>query len=83
MGQHWDGFEKGTKDSVIGRHIKEEHQGQQTPKFTAKITGSYPNALTRQLAESIQISRIPDSKRINSKTEFNHGVMARVELVVD
>ena len=57
-----------------------EHNGAPT-KFKVNIVGKYFDALTRQANEGVRIYKNP-SLVINSKSEFNHPPVKRLELKI-
>ena len=57
--------------SVLLRHMKEKHDGNNVP-FEMKVIKAYQHdPLGRQCAEAVQIKNVEPSKRINNKTEFH------------
>ena len=57
--------------SVLWRHCKEKHQGE-VQAFQMSVTGYFRDAMTRQISEAVQISKIRESAGINSKEEWHH-----------
>ena len=60
------------------KHIQIDHDGSPT-KFQVNIVGKHFDALTRQANEGVRISENP-SLVMNSKSEFNHPPVKRLEL---
>ena len=55
----------------------------QQPTFTAKVTGVYKDALTRKVAEAVKINDTPTPNLINTKAEFGHNKLTRLQLTTD
>ena len=71
-------------NSVLYKHIIFKHSGSnKEPVFTAKVTGLFKDALTRQVAEAVKINDTPPPKLINSKAEFGHNKMTRIQLITE
>ena len=81
--EHLSALDNKSDDSVMHRHNTEMHQDNtEPPKWTAKVTGVYPNALTRQVAEAIKIDKIPEHLRINTRREITHNRLPGIQLTV-
>ena len=74
--EHMDKYRNGNTSSFIKKHQEECHQGQMA-SFTAKVTGSSKDCLTRQVREAVQIrrSQVPV---LNSKTEWHQPALWRI-----
>ena len=71
------------KDSVMLRHQEQKHNINETPTFTMTVTGSYRNALDRQISEAVKINRQPRHTLINNKTEFRQNRIMRTKLLFE
>ena len=74
--EHLYKYEKKDSDSFMATHQAEEHQ-QQPAEFTAKVTGSYRDCLTRQVAEGVAIRRCK-TRVLNSKSEWHQPSLWKV-----
>ena len=48
-----------------------------------KVTGLYKDALTRKVAEAVKINDTPTPNLINTKAEFGHNKLTRLQLTTD
>ena len=71
--QHQKLLHNKQKESVLYKHVQEQHNDQVAPTFRMKITGKYKTALERQISEAIQIENVPAYKRLNTKEEWGHS----------
>ena len=76
--EHLKDLSKNNLDNPLVKHLHMEHNGAPT-KFKVNIVGKYFDALTRQANEGVRIYKNP-SLVINSKSEFNHPPVKRLEL---
>ena len=59
------------KHSVLHRHQQEKHNNNKVT-YTAQVLATYPtSSLRRQIAESIQINKIPPGTKINNAEEWH------------
>ena len=75
--EHKSKFDSNKEDSFLLKHQMEEHEGGQA-EFSAKVTGSYPDCLTRQIAEGVLIRR-SDSVLMNTKAEWHQPPIWKVQ----
>ena len=81
--EHQAAYEKREKDSIMWRHASTQHNDEDPPKFSMKVTHKHDNALSRQISEAVTISNTPGAKLINNKQEFGHNFLWRVSLTSD
>ena len=82
--EHTNSLEKKKEDSVLHRHITEQHPNYtDTPQFSMKVVSRHPTALDRQTAESVKIANSSRDRIMNSKHEFGHNKNWRVQLLAD
>ena len=75
--EHEENYRLGTRKSFMRKHQRKKHNGQ-PGSYTAKVTGSYRDCLTRQVGEGVTIRRC--SKEIlNSKTEWHQPPLWRIQ----
>ena len=65
------------QDSFIEKHQNEKHGGAQAD-FTAKVTGSFQDCLSRQVSEGVHIRR-GGQDILNSKSEWHQPALWRVQ----
>ena len=65
------------KESFIYTHQKEKHHGA-SPSFTAKVTRSFGDCLTRQISEAVWIRR-STREVLNSKSEWHQPALFQVQ----
>ena len=75
--EHTDRYWDRTKKSFMKKHQDRKHQGQ-PGNYTAKVTGSSKDCLTRQVREAVLIrrSQVPV---LNSKTEWHEPALWRIQ----
>ena len=79
--EHARDLQKKDKNSVLYRHVQLAHQNNtETTNFTMNITGTYRDALTRQLNEAQSIETTP--LLINNKSEFGHHSVPRCGILL-
>ena len=76
--EHKSALVKKDKNSVLYRHITTMHNENHNITFTMSVTGSYKDALTRQLSEAHNIEMTPNL--INNKSEWGHTNLPRIQL---
>ena len=75
--EHKEALEKKEEKSALWKHCKEKHE-RETQTFKMNVTGIYGNdAMSRQIAESIRINRVPRNGLMNSKNEWNYFQLPR------
>ena len=79
--KHEKDLSRKDKKSVLYRHVSSAHDKDDNVTFTTSVTGSYTDALTRQLSEAVKINNDPRTL-INNKSEFHHPPVPRVQLTV-
>ena len=65
------------------RHTKTTHPDDinKPPDYKMSVKQIYPNkCLDRQLSEAIQINKVSNTERINTKIEFKHHRLPRASL---
>ena len=75
--EHLADYRKKTSDSVLNKHTQSDHKNE-NPIYEMKITGVFRDALSRQANEAVTINLRPKEELLNSKSEFNHPLLARV-----
>ena len=68
---------KGKEDSFIEKHQNEKHGGIPAD-FTAKVTASFQDCLSRQVSEGVHIRRSGPGV-LNSKSEWHQPSLWRVQ----
>ena len=81
--EHLSDYRNKSKDSVLYRHAVAKHSHNQHVPYTAKVTGVHRDALSRQLTEAVSISEACQNTLINSKAEFGHTPVTRVQLTLE
>ena len=74
--EHQQKYDTENQDSFILKHQNEEHDCQPA-SFTTKVTGSYRDCLSRQVAEGVAIRR-SRNKTLNSKSEWHQPSLWKV-----
>ena len=77
--EHLKEFEKQKQSSVLYKHKLADHRHEHV-QFRMEITGKFRDALTRQTNEAVRITSRPEHELLNSKSEFNHPPLARVDI---
>ena len=75
-GEHYRNYCKGEEDSWIQKHQMEMHGGAQAD-FTAKVTNSFRDCLTRQVSEAVTIRR-SEKEVLNGKSEWHQPALFTV-----
>ena len=76
MSQHLEDFQDPSQESHIRRHLDECHGGQGSPEdFTSSIISKHTSAMARQVQEAWIIKSFTGGVILNSKFEYNHGVL--------
>ena len=75
--EHLARYTSGTGTSFILKHQVNAHQGEDV-KFSAKVTASTRDCLTRQVKEAVLIRR-SNREVLNSKTEWHQPALYRVQ----
>ena len=65
------------EDSFMNKHMKECHEGKER-KFTARVTHTNQDCLSRQAREGVLIRRC-NKKLLNSKTEWFQSPLFRIQ----
>ena len=68
---------KAGKDSFMLEHQQEKHGGE-TADFSAKVTHTFRDCLTRQVSEAVHIRR-SNTKVLNSKSEWHQPSLFSVQ----
>ena len=74
--EHVANLGSGNKESFMKKHQIEKHNGVEA-EFSAKVTGSFRDCLTRQVSEGVQIRR-SNCTVLNSKSEWHQPALWRV-----
>ena len=75
--EHTDGLARKDDKSALWKHCVAKH-GLEQQVFQILVTGQYSyDAMLRQIAESVRISKIPAKSLINSKKEWNYFQLPR------
>ena len=82
--EHLEKYEKKAEKSFMYSHQMECHEGAPAA-FTTKVTGSYKDPLSRQVAEAVLITRSSGSTSevLNSKSEFRQPPIVRLRREVN
>ena len=56
--------------SVLWRHSMEVHSGREDVPYQMRITGHFPDALDRQIAERVQITNFRGDELLNRRNEM-------------
>ena len=75
-GEHFRDYYKEEEDNWIFKHQMDVHGGAQA-KFTAKVTNSFRDCLTRQVSEAVTIRR-SDQTVLNGKSEWHQPALFTV-----
>jgi hypothetical protein len=79
-GEHWNDRLTGKDDSHMIKHWKISHPDlPEPPAFKIRVVAGYPDALSRQIAESVRIDMRGD-KVLNSKTEYSRCRIPRMTI---
>ena len=79
--EHINKYESRNEDSFMRQHQEEQHNCQPAD-FTAKVTGSYQDCLTRQVAEGVAIRR-SQTAVLNSKSEWHQPALWKVRSEIE
>ena len=75
--EHLKNYENQTQKSFMWKHQRKNHNGQ-PGGYTAKVTGSYRDCLSRQVGEGVSIRRC-DKEVLNGKSEWHQPPLYRVQ----
>ena len=75
--EHEDNYRLGNGKSFMLKHQRREHQGV-AGQYTAKVTASTRDCLTRQVREAVEIRRC-QVKVLNSKTEWHQPALWQIQ----
>ena len=75
--EHATKYTGGKEDSFLRKHQQDKHQGQDAV-YSAKVTGTYRDCLSRQVAEGVNIRRC-QSNLMNTKAEWHQPPIWRVQ----
>ena len=78
--EHLKAYKEEKEDSHMYKHHQVHHGGKGETRFYLKPTRFHRTALTRQLTEAVQISRLGEGLTLNSKSEYSRCKIARLEL---
>ena len=80
MAQHSEDFYSQEKESHMGIHLQEAHEGRGSPaNFISKVMRSHFTALERQIFEAWKIKSHRGGTLLNSKLEYNHGIIPTLQ----
>ena len=81
--EHLTSLAKKSEDSVLHRHIREEHSvnSNMPPKFKMTILSTHKTALDRQISEAVLIGRTPNL--MNKKNEWGHTKVVSCTLTAE
>ena len=74
---HQNNYRKRTAKSFMLRHQVEKHQNT-AGSYTAKVTGTAKDCLTRQVREAVHLRR-SEVPTLNSKTEWHQPALFRIQ----
>ena len=76
--EHLRGLQNKNKDSVLWKHVANEHGGDESIEFSMKVLKSYGrDNLTRKTNEAVRINN-NKGVRLNSKAEFRQPSVPRL-----
>ena len=75
--EHAQKYDRHSEDSFLTKHQQEKHHGV-AAEFSAKVTGTYRDCLTRQISEGVFIRRC-DAMLMNTKSEWHQPPIWRVQ----
>ena len=75
--EHEERFKNKNNNSFMLKHQSRKHPGMEG-KYTAKVTGSMPDCLTRQVKEAVLIRRCK-TPILNSKTEWHQPALYQIQ----
>ena len=75
--EHANKYTGGKEDSFLRKHQLDKHQGQDAV-YSSKVTGTYRDCLSRQVAEGVNIRRC-QSNLMNTKAEWHQPPIWRVQ----
>ena len=75
--EHKQGLKQKSEKSALWKHCVSEHSSQEA-EFSMKIIQSHSSCLSRQVHESVRISRTEAEFILNSKSEFHQAPLVRV-----
>ena len=75
--EHVNRYQNRNRNSFMQKHQVEKHQGLEG-HYTAKVTGSSTDCLTRQVREAVMIRRC-EVPVLNSKTEWHQPALWQVQ----
>ena len=80
--EHLNDYENKRDNSVMMRHTQTHHPNEaNNTNYKMTVTQIYANkCMDRQLSEAIQINKIPNTSRINTKIEYRHHRLPRATL---
>ena len=76
-GKHMQGYKQRKEGNFIVDHQRDVHGGSQ-PEFSAKVTDSFMDCLTRLVSEAVSIHR-SDTDVLNSKIEWHQPALFSVQ----
>ena len=77
--EHLSQFRSGREDSALFKHKQNDHMEEEM-KFKMEITKKFRDPLTRQADEAVRISSRKKSEILNSKNEFRHPPITRINV---
>ena len=80
-GEHTDRYRNRSDQSFMLKHQRDQHQGL-AGDFTAKLTGSARDCLTRQVKEAVLIRRC-QVPIMNGKTEWHQPALFRIQSEIE
>ena len=81
--EHWGAYTSKNKESHMLKYQELQHGGAAPPSFIMRVVRSTRTALERQTTEAVRIRRRGGEGAIlNSKAEFNHCYIPRLQLEV-
>ena len=75
--EHSQKYEGGSEGSFLTKHQLEKHRGTEA-KFSARVTGTFQDCLSRQVSEGVFIRR-SDATLMNTKSEWHQPPIWRVQ----
>ena len=78
--EHQKAYRDKKEDSHMYKHHVVHHGGQGETKFHLRPIKFHRTALNRQLSEAVRIGRLGEGTVLNSKSEYNRCMIARLTL---
>ena len=78
--EHIEAWVRGEDDCPLRRHANLYHRGEEFGASVKVISKCYGKPSRRMITEAVMIDEIPDTRTMNSKTEWTYMKLAKVQL---